>query len=661
MDLQFTKIHRRDREEVLSYFSECNQNTLIEACLIKDVGGTPSFSEHFGEQTSYDLAQTSTLNTKKVPPTRKSLSATKQKNVQIQRNIENIENIEITARSASKVLSIVEYKRKEDAIARSKAALDAREEQERVAFEAQLQAQRQAQELKSNKEQLQLLKEQEAFAAEHKQRKELQQQRLAQRLSLRDEQIKAVELLKKEAEAEHKKKIAEISACVKAVDQYFTQFSDVFHKIHHEFQSNQTLLSPLAVEVKPLNISMHSLIQRMKTEDVNKNDVEAAKNLCSKINLIYANILEEVAKAKKQAEEKELLKKQELEAQAQFKQNQAQPQDVTAFSVQVVKDSGSGDELSDCVARESLQWYRQLKILKQNNEKLFEQLIKDDSFKKYRFDCQKAVNIPVNAISPVNASHLRDKLQKLSHLLSGHPVVVGDGARVSAAQHPAGIPFCKDLLAKKFVKQGASTVSSKPEAAFAIAAVVVSLWQEFPDWGQLLLAHFHHECPYLVPVFWPQLEGQSNKDYYLSLGYTYNEDGEVEKQDKFLKRMSGIMRLYAAILITRLPRDKQTLPHPHDLGNGWRWLTALLNLEPRPDICASLLYDFLEVTGSSLLEQYGRQYRKLLVIICKGYFPRLQKIAISSSGPIVRLETFLQTILKQGSKPPVGLLPTNFW
>lgn len=65
---------------------------------------------------------------------------------------------------------------------------------------------------------------------------------------------------------------------------------------------------------------------------------------------------------------------------------------------------------------------------------------------------------------------------------------------------------------------------------------------------------------------------------FRSLGYIYSEDGQVEKQDKFLKRMSGIMRLYAAVLISRLPRDRLNRPHPHDLGQGWQWLTSLLNL-----------------------------------------------------------------------------------
>jgi hypothetical protein len=65
-----------------------------------------------------------------------------------------------------------------------------------------------------------------------------------------------------------------------------------------------------------------------------------------------------------------------------------------------------------------------------------------------------------------------------------------------------------------FQWQGEHTVSSKPEAAFAIAAVIEALWADFPDLGQLILGHFYRECPYLVPIFMPQVEGQSNEDYY---------------------------------------------------------------------------------------------------------------------------------------------------
>ncbi|KAJ9592389.1 hypothetical protein L9F63_015957 [Diploptera punctata] len=319
-------------------------------------------------------------------------------------------------------------------------------------------------------------------------------------------------------------------------------------------------------------------------------------------------------------------------------------------------------KLQDFVDKDSFHKYENLKQHLQTFESSCNMLMTDDKLKQFRFNCQKAVNIPLNAISPTSAAHLQDKLIKLSRLISGQPVEAGQ-TRISASSHPQGIAFCKNLMAKKFVLQGELTVSSKPEAAFAIAAVIEALWADFPDLGQLILAHFHRECPYLVPMFMPQVEGQSNEDYYKSLGYHYNENGEVEKQDKFLKRMSGIMRLYAAILITRPCKYQQNKTNPHGLSHAWHWLSCILNIDPRPDICATLIYDFLEVAGNSMYAHYGQQFQKLLHLICKEYFPKIEKVTSSvSGGPMIRLEAFLQKILKQGHiPPPIGVLPPNFW
>ena len=65
---------------------------------------------------------------------------------------------------------------------------------------------------------------------------------------------------------------------------------------------------------------------------------------------------------------------------------------------------------------------------------------------------------------------------------------------------------------------------------------------------------------------------------FRSLGYRYNDNGEVEKQDKFLKRMSGIMRLYAAVLIARPSRYQQNKTNPHGLSHAWHWLACILNM-----------------------------------------------------------------------------------
>lgn len=113
--------------------------------------------------------------------------------------------------------------------------------------------------------------------------------------------------------------------------------------------------------------------------------------------------------------------------------------------------------------------------------------------------------------------------------------------------------------------------------AFPIAAIIVALWNDHSDFGDLLLSHFHNICPFTVPIFMPKMVGQSNEDYYKLMGYKYDEDGTIEKHDKFLKRMSGLMRLYASITIT-IQRKGITKTNPHGLQNAWRWLAAILNI-----------------------------------------------------------------------------------
>lgn len=113
--------------------------------------------------------------------------------------------------------------------------------------------------------------------------------------------------------------------------------------------------------------------------------------------------------------------------------------------------------------------------------------------------------------------------------------------------------------------------------AFPVAIIIVALWNEHVDFGEMVLAHLREVCPFTVPIFLPQQEGQSDEDYYKSLGCKYSEDGTVEQQDKFLKRMSGFMRLYASITITQ-QRKSVNKPHPHGLEHIWRWLAVVLNI-----------------------------------------------------------------------------------
>lgn len=213
-------------------------------------------------------------------------------------------------------------------------------------------------------------------------------------------------------------------------------------------------------------------------------------------------------------------------------------------------------------------------------------------------------------------------------------------------------------MAKKFVSQGDTAISSNPQAAFPVATVIVSLWKLVPEFGQIFLAYTFKESPFLVPYFIPQKRGQSVEEYSKTLGYRVT-DGAIENQDMYLKRQSGIARLYSAVMVTS-GRRADGPQHPYSIENGWIWLSNFITLYPLPDICATLMWEFLQIAGADMLANFGKQFRKLLFVIQQQYFPKLS--AVDEGGPKARLEILLGKILKEGQIPkPPGMLPANFW
>lgn len=123
--------------------------------------------------------------------------------------------------------------------------------------------------------------------------------------------------------------------------------------------------------------------------------------------------------------------------------------------------------------------------------------------------------------------------------------------------------------------------------------------------------------------------------------------------------MSGIVRLYAAVIQTEpIVANK---PHPHGIHNGWKWLSRVMNLEPRPDITATVLLDFLRVGGHAMQNAYGRSFQRLLATLVREFLPKIQGVS-AMRAPVSRLETFLEETLKQGYiSPPSGRISTDFW
>ncbi|XP_020513788.2 mRNA export factor GLE1 [Labrus bergylta] len=380
----------------------------------------------------------------------------------------------------------------------------------------------------------------------------------------------------------------------------------------------------------------------------------ALHEMRAQIRLMQEEVAEaQEQKKKEQAEEKEeLRKKAELQAQ----------QEAQKKAEQSAKEKAQRKGLQNSAEDGTLKWFKELQESAAQCAKSFEQLSapKDAQTKKLKLELQKAASIPVSQISSNSGSQLREIFDKIDKLVSGRAVVSG-GRSVSTSQHPKGLDFVCYKLAEKFVKQGEEEVASHHEAAFPIAVVASGVWELHPRVGDFLLAHLHKKCPYAVPHYPPMKEGMAVEDYQRILGYRVDDSG-VEGQDSFLKRMSGMIRLYAAIIQLRWPYGAKQ-GSPHGLNNGWRWLAQMLNMEPIADITATLLFDFLEVCGYALVKQYQYQFWKLILLLKEEYFPRIEAVTSTGQmGSVIRLKQFLETSLQSRQiSPPKGQLSATFW
>ncbi|KAM9641571.1 mRNA export factor GLE1 isoform 2-T2 [Trichechus inunguis] len=351
-------------------------------------------------------------------------------------------------------------------------------------------------------------------------------------------------------------------------------------------------------------------------------DQAMAEQALQEMQDLLTNLQQEITRAcedKRRQDEEEAVQVKQQESQAQ------QRPEVQKESPAPSQGPGGkqNEDLQLKVQDSTMQWYQQLQDASSQCVLAFEGLTssKDSQTKKIKMDLQKAATIPVSQISTIAGSKLKEIFDKIHSLLSGKPVQSA-GRSVSVTLNPQGLDFVQYKLAEKFVKQGEEEVASHHEAAFPIAVVASGIWELHPRVGDLILAHLHKKCPYSVPFYPPFKEGMALEDYQRMLGYQV-KDSKMEQQDNFLKRMSGMIRLYAAIIQLRWPYGNRQEIHPHGLNHGWRWLAQILNMEPLSDVTATLLFDFLEVCGNALMKQYQVQFWKMLLLIKEDYFPRL--------------------------------------
>ncbi|XP_038162447.1 nucleoporin GLE1 [Cyprinodon tularosa] len=386
-------------------------------------------------------------------------------------------------------------------------------------------------------------------------------------------------------------------------------------------------------------------------------DMDAAEQALCEMKSVIRQIQEEAARVqeqkKVQQQEEERRKQEALQAQ----------QEAQKKAEQAAKEKAQKKGLQNSAEESTMKWYKELQDAAAQCAESFQQLNapKDSQTKKLKLELQKAATIPVSQISTNSGSQLKEIFDKIDRLLSGRAVVSG-GNSVSTSQHPLGLEFVSYKLAEKFVKQGEEEVACHHEAAFPIGVVASGIWELHPQVGDLILAHLHKKCPYAVPHYPPMKDGTPVEEYQKILGYRVDDSG-VEGQDSFLKRMSGMIRLYAAVIQLKWPYNSKQGSVPHGLNHGWRWLAQMLNMEPLADITATLLFDFLEVCGNALMKQYQGQFWKLILLLKDEYFPRIEAVTSTGEmGSVIRLKHFLETSLQNRQiSPPKGQLSSGFW
>lgn len=467
---------------------------------------------------------------------------------------------------------------------------------------------------------------------------------------------KAIDNMNKVLEEQNKAtaRIISITESHTKICVYYNEICDVLQNSEYANILNDKYVH----SVDKVVININNVMNSCKRGNTTDKTVKLAEDLAYSLESLKNSILNEITKIQKEDNDmKQLaLKNSEIEEKKSLVKQEKEQQKAPAISeFKSITSSYKSKPLY--YSMKNYSHYKELKQCLETYENSYKYLSEEPSLRKYKFDLYRATVTPVNSISSYDGVHLKDKYDKLIALLQGQKVHV-TYSYVSITRHPLAFPFCISLLANKLVSQGEIVVSSKRETAFAIASVTVAMWTQFPELGKLIQANFHKRCPYLVPMFLPQKEGMSEKDFYISRGYLY-ENGVVEKQDEFLKRISGIFQLQCVIWIIKAPKCVNS-PNPQGLKQGWQWLASFVNLKPEPGICSTLLYDFFTICGAEFLKYYGRQFKKVIKVICEDYLKLL--VDIDNGGPQTRLEGLLQNILSTGHiDHPVGQIPLNAW
>eukprot|EP00198_Chlamydomonas_reinhardtii_P001939 XP_001691275.1 polyadenylated-RNA export factor [Chlamydomonas reinhardtii] len=251
-------------------------------------------------------------------------------------------------------------------------------------------------------------------------------------------------------------------------------------------------------------------------------------------------------------------------------------------------------------------------------------LTDDESTKKARRDIEKKLTVHVQQISGTQ-NQVAVKCQDVYNVLSG-------------VQGPWRA-FAVLTFANKIIKQ----------------QELVQISAYFPELLDALLGLIQKSMPLAVPrAYLHDAAHISNNAYYRGMGFLELDDptapsGKVfESPDEYLKRLEGLLLLYAAVM-------QVDEPNRFGVSQAWSWLARCLNCLPADRYTAKALVAVLRVAGFALFTRYRGQFVKLMGTLRREYLPTL-RAAAAGDDLISAFATLLESYVDDGlfRRPPEG-------
>jgi len=100
------------------------------------------------------------------------------------------------------------------------------------------------------------------------------------------------------------------------------------------------------------------------------------------------------------------------------------------------------------------------------------------------------------------------------------------------------------------------------------------------------------------------------------------------------------MKLYASMI------QVQVQTNPLGMRAAWKWLSSILNLEPRSSVSPAVVHSFLIIVDSKMKSTYGKQFVKLIHYIKTIYLPKVNALKMKNQQAKVQLENYIDELLK---------------